>query len=71
MGKDETTETYLPSAMARVDQPSETYLVSTATSPWHAWPILIDGKSLFDLTAAGDKQWWEIDPASLTPLTKR
>ena len=24
------------------------------TSPWHAWPILIDGKSLFDFPAAGD-----------------
>jgi hypothetical protein len=30
------TETYLRLAMPRVDQPSETYLVSTATTPWHA-----------------------------------
>src|SRR5262245_28843401 len=26
------------------------YMVSTYTSPWYAWPILIDGQSYFDLS---------------------
>jgi hypothetical protein len=64
-------ETYLPLATGRTDRPDETYLVSTSTSPWHAWPILIDGRSYFDFAQAGDPQRWEIDPAGLTPLTKR
>jgi hypothetical protein len=65
------TDTYLPLAMARADRPDETYLVSTVSNPWHGWPILIDGKSLFDLAKNGDEPRWEIDPAGLTPLTKR
>jgi hypothetical protein len=64
-------ETYLPLATGRPDRPDETYLVSTSITPWHAWPILVDGRSYFDFSPAGDAQWWEIDPAGLTPLTKR
>jgi hypothetical protein len=63
--------TYLPLATGRSDQPDESYLVSTSIGPWHAWPILVDGRSYFDLAQAGDAQRWEIDPAGLTPLTKR
>src|SRR5262245_44849553 len=31
------------------DAPDETYMVSTYSSPWYAWPILIDGRSYFNL----------------------
>jgi len=64
-------ETYLPLALARTDRPDETYLVSTSTNPWHAWPILIDNRSYFDFAKSGELPWWEIEPDGLLPLTKR
>ncbi|UQR61187.1 hypothetical protein LRP30_30045 [Bradyrhizobium sp. C-145] len=41
--------TYLPIAATRSDRPDETYMVSTFTTPWYAWPLLIDGRTYFDL----------------------
>ena len=43
------TDVYLQVIASRADAPDETYMVSTYTSPWYAWPILIDGQSYFDL----------------------
>jgi hypothetical protein len=42
-------DAYLRVIASRVDAPDETYMVSTYTSPWYAWPIPIDGQSYFDL----------------------
>ena len=42
-------DAYLGIMASRADAPDETYMVSTYTSPWYAWPILIDGQSYFDL----------------------
>ena len=64
-------ETYLPLAATRTDCPDETYMVSTATKPWHAWPMLIGNRSYFDFAQSGDAQHWEIDPATLIAMTKR
>lgn len=44
-------ETFLPLAVARSDAPDETYMVATCTSPWRAWPILVDGRTYFELAA--------------------
>jgi hypothetical protein len=41
-------ETFLPIAMARDNAPDETYLVATYTSPWYAWPILVDRRTYFE-----------------------
>jgi hypothetical protein len=64
-------ETYLPLAATRADRPDETYMVSTATKPWHAWPMLIGDRSYFDFAQSGDAPHWEIDPATLVAMTKR
>ena len=42
-------DAYLRVIASRSGAPDETYMVSTYTSPWYAWPILIDGQSYFDL----------------------
>src|SRR5262249_7521644 len=42
-------DAYLRVIASRSEAPDETYMVSTYTSPWYAWPILIDGQSYFDL----------------------
>ena len=42
-------DAYLEVMASRADAPDETYMVSTYTSPWYAWPILIDGQYCFDL----------------------
>ena len=42
-------DAYLRVNASRADAPDETYMVSTYTSPWYAWPILIDGQYCFDL----------------------
>ena len=55
------TETFLPIALARVDSPDETYMVSTCTSPWYAWPIFVNGRSYFDLSAVAHPIHFEID----------
>jgi hypothetical protein len=65
------TETFLPLAMARQDRPDETYVVASCMDPWHAWPVLVDGKSYFDFAQAGDAEDWGIDPTKLSTLTKR
>jgi hypothetical protein len=54
-------ETYLPIASARADAPDETYMVSTCTSPWYAWPVLVDGQSYFDLAAISHPVHFEMD----------
>jgi hypothetical protein len=65
------SETFLPLAMARPDRPDETYVVASCIDPWHAWPVLVDGKSYFDFAQAGDAEDWAIDPTGLVSLTKR
>jgi hypothetical protein len=55
------TDAFLPIAKARPDAPDETYMVATCMSPWWAWPVLIDGHSYFDLTAAGHAPHFEMD----------
>jgi hypothetical protein len=66
------TEAFVPLAMARTDRPDETYLVASCMDPWHAWPILIDGTTYFELAERdGADVGWEIDQRALTSLTKR
>lgn len=62
-------EAYLPIATARADAPDETYMVSTYTSPWYAWPLLVDGQSYFDLAAISHPIHFEMDASGrlLTP----
>jgi hypothetical protein len=65
-------DAYIPLVVARKDAPDETYVVFSCMTPWHAWPILIDGKTYFDLAKAHTADvGWQIDQASLAPLTKR
>lgn len=54
-------EVFLPIATARADAPDETYMVSTCTSPWYAWPILVDRQSYFDLAAIRHPIHFEMD----------
>lgn len=54
-------DTFLPIALARTDAPDETYMVSTCTSPWYAWPILVNGSSYFDLAEISHPIHFEID----------
>lgn len=54
-------EAYLPIAAARADAPDETYMVSICTSPWYAWPVLVDGRSYFDLAAISHPVHFEMD----------
>lgn len=62
-------EAFLPIATARADAPDETYMVSTCTSPWYAWPVLVDGRSYFDLAAISHPIHFEMDASGrlLTP----
>jgi hypothetical protein len=54
-------ETFLPIACSRTDAPDETYMVSTYTSPWYAWPILVYGRTYFDLAAISHPIHFEMD----------
>jgi hypothetical protein len=54
-------ETFLPIATARADRPDETYMVSTCASPWYAWPLLLDGRTYFDLAAVSHPIHFEMD----------
>jgi hypothetical protein len=54
-------DTYLPIATARADAPDETYMVATYTSPWYAWPLLVSGRTYFDLAVASHPIHFEID----------
>jgi hypothetical protein len=63
--------TYLPLAQGRADCPDETYLISTCTTRWDVWPILIGDKTLYDLAIDDYVQRWEVDPATLTPIRMR
>lgn len=56
-------EAFLPIAKARADRPDETYLVATYTSPWYAWPLLIDGRTYFDLAEISHPVHFEMDDA--------
>lgn len=64
-------DTFLPIAMARNDRPDETYMLTTCTEPWYAWPILIDNITYFDLAQRYHPIHLEIDPAGLSPVTAR
>jgi hypothetical protein len=59
------TETFLPIATRRKDAPDETYLVATYTSPWYAWPILVGGRTYFQLAAASNLVHFEMDETGL------
>jgi hypothetical protein len=67
------TDTFVPLATARTDQPDETYLVVSCMKPlWLGYPILIDDETFYDLARKKDAPvYWEIDQNALTPLTKR
>jgi hypothetical protein len=54
-------ETFLPIACARSDAPDETYMVSTYTSPWYAWPNLVNGRTYFELAATNYPIHFEMD----------
>jgi hypothetical protein len=54
-------DAFLPTARARADAPDETYLVSTCTSPWYAWPILVNGRSYFELAEITHPIHFEMD----------
>jgi hypothetical protein len=41
-------DAYLGAITSCADTPDETYMVSTYSSPWYGWPILIDGRSYFN-----------------------
>jgi hypothetical protein len=66
------TDAFLPIAQARAEAPDETYLVSTCTSPWYAWPILINGRTYFDLAATQHPIYFEMDNAGnlITPVAE-
>jgi hypothetical protein len=52
--------TFLPIAR-RDDVPDETYLVSTCTSPWYAWPILVSGRTYFQIAQTSRPVHFEMD----------
>jgi hypothetical protein len=54
-------DAFLPIARARADAPDETYLVSTCTSPWYAWPILVNRRSYFELAEISHPIHFEMD----------
>ncbi len=54
-------DVFLPIARARHDAPDETYMISTCTSPWYAWPILVNGRSYFDLAETAHPLHFEMD----------
>ncbi len=54
-------DAFLPIARGRADAPDETYMVSTCTSPWYAWPILVNGRSYFDLAEISHPIHFEMD----------
>lgn len=54
-------DTYLPIARGRNDTPDETYLVSTCTSPWYGWPLLVDGRDYFDFAQFEHPLHFEVD----------
>jgi hypothetical protein len=56
-------DAFLPIAQTRADAPDETYLVSTCTSPWYAWPMLVNGRTYFDLAATQHPIYFEMDDA--------
>ena len=62
--------TYVPLALARPDCPDETYLVFTCTDTWYYWPMLIDGKSYFEMSAE-DMFAKEVDSKMLDQITSR
>jgi len=65
------TKAYVPLARSRPDRPDETYLVATCMEPWSAWPLLINDKTMYDLSVDDYDPRWEIDHAALTPVTSR
>src|SRR5262249_30894181 len=54
-------EVFLPIALARADTPDETYMVSTCTTPWYAWPVLVGSRTYFDFAAASHPTHFEMD----------
>jgi hypothetical protein len=68
---DLVADAYVPLAKAREDRPDETYLVVTCMTPWLVCPILIGDKSYVELVRSDESEYEEVDPSTLTPLTKR
>ena len=46
-------QVFVPIACIRDDCPDETYMVATCMEPWQLWPILVSGRSYFDLAKEG------------------
>ena len=67
------TDTYVPLAKARADQPDETYLVASCMGPpaWWMWPILIGDRSYYDFAQSDEPSYWEFDPDKLVAVTSR
>jgi hypothetical protein len=55
-------DTFLPIALARPDAPDETYMVATCMSPWYAWPILVNGRTYFDLAEISHPVHFAMEP---------
>jgi hypothetical protein len=54
-------ETFLAIAAGRADAPDETYMVSTHSAPWYAWPLLVNGQTYFDLSATSHPIQFEMN----------
>ncbi len=54
-------DAFLPIARGRIDAPDETYMVSICTSSWYAWPILVNGRSYFELAEISHPIHFEMD----------
>jgi hypothetical protein len=55
-------EASLPIVWARSDTPDETYMVATCMSPWYAWPILVNGRTYFDLAETSHPIHFAMEP---------
>jgi hypothetical protein len=62
-------EVFEPVARNRGDAPDETYMVATCMEPWQLWPLLVDGKSYFDLGDEGLGGNIPIDESKLDWIT--
>ncbi len=64
-------DVFAPLALARDDRPDETYVVITCTDPWWIWPILIDGRTCYEMFENGESPGCEVNMKELVQLTKR
>lgn len=64
-------DAFLPIAMSRNDRPDETYVITTYSDTWYAWPLLIGNDTYYDLAERAYPDYLEFDAATLTPVTAR